>query len=509
MENKRLTLQEKMVRIRARIPSLVKQAYSEEVSYDFMKIDDIFRYLTPAMNEYGVNFDIVSETATKKDERGNPMFVEFIPLYQMWIYEADLTFQWTNGENGEDQFQVTAHAIGFHQMPEKAKGSGWTYCLKYYLLNKFCINQGGDDPDMRNVVPGTDVGQGEMDGALDGAWSYGEENGYPQGSDMEPAAFREPEEEFQETGEPVENGAVFGREIGNVEGEAINGLQEADGGFQNGGERAEEQSGEMTEEYLSEEPEGYSVNQSLIGPDQGTMVTLPESAGEPLNLAETGSVSAKANANGDRNSQKGSRSVQGNAANRGDMGNGTGVGNISHAANPVSMADHGDITNGAGTRNRANAADKANVANTVNAAGAVNTANVPNATRTGISHTPNRFSAGNMSNTAARPNAAKTDTARPNTANQANPVNPVNPINPINPIQSPVNTTGSQGGMTVEEASNVICNCGLYRGKTLGEIARSGEDGIQNLKWFVNSYRGRNEELRIGARVLLEAAMAA
>ncbi len=442
MENKRLTLQEKMVRIRARIPSLVKQAYSEEVSYDFVKIDDIFRYLTPAMNEYGVNFDIVSETATKKDERGNPMFVEFIPLYQMWIYEADLTFQWTNGENGEDQFQVTAHAIGFHQMPEKAKGSGWTYCLKYYLLNKFCINQGGDDPDMRNVVPGTDVGQGEMDGALDGAWSYGEENGYPQEDGMEPAAFREPEGGFQETGEFAEHGAMFGQEPGNVVG-----------GFQNGGEIAEEQSGKMTEEYLSEEPEGYSANQSLIGPDQGTMVTLPESAGEPLNLAETSSVGAKANGNSGRNSQKGSRSVQGNAA------------------------------------------DKANAANTVNAANAVNTANVPNGAGAGMSHAPNRFGAGNMTNTAARPNAAK-----PNAANQTN---------PINPIQSPVNTAGSQGGMTVEEASNVICNCGLYRGKTLGEIARSGEDGIQNLKWFVNSYRGRNEELRIGARVLLEAAMAA
>ena len=464
MENKRLTLQEKMVRIRARIPSLVKQAYSEEVSYDFVKIDDIFRYLTPAMNEYGVNFDIVSETATKKDERGNPMFVEFIPLYQMWIYEADLTFQWTNGENGEDQFQVTAHAIGFHQMPEKAKGSGWTYCLKYYLLNKFCINQGGDDPDMRNVVPGSDVGQGEMDGALDGAWSYGEENGYPQENDMEP------EEEFPETGEPVENGAVFGQETGNVEGEAITGLQEAADGFQNGGERAEEQSGEMTEEYLSEEPEGYSVNQSLIGPDQGTMVTLPESAGEPLNLAETGSVSARANANGDRNVQKGSRNVQGNAENRGDMGN------------------------GAGTRNGANAGNAINTANT---------ANVPNGAGAGMSHAPNRFGAGNMTNTAARPNTAKPNAARPNAASQAN------PINPINPVQLPINTAGSQGGMTMEEASNVICNCGLYRGKTLGEIARSGEDGIQNLKWFVNSYRGRNEELRIGARVLLEAAMAA
>ena len=202
MENKRLTLQEKMVRIRARIPSLVKQAYSEEVSYDFVKIDDIFRYLTPAMNEYGVNFDIVSETATKKDERGNPMFVEFIPLYQMWIYEADLTFQWTNGENGEDQFQVTAHAIGFHQMPEKAKGSGWTYCLKYYLLNKFCINQGGDDPDMRNVVPGADMGQGEMDGALDGAWVMGRRTGIPRKTAWSRRHFGSRKRNFRKRGNP-------------------------------------------------------------------------------------------------------------------------------------------------------------------------------------------------------------------------------------------------------------------------------------------------------------------
>lgn len=395
MDNRVLTLQEKMVRIRARIPSLVKQAYSEEVSYDFVKIDDIFRYLTPAMNEYGVNFDILSESATKKDERGNPMFVEFLPLYQMWIYEADLTFRWTNGENPEDQFQVTAHAIGFHQMPEKAKGSGWTYCLKYYLLNKFCINQGGDDPDMRNVAPTSDVAQGEMAGPLDGEWSYENENGYSQGNDMEPAAFREPEGGFQEAQEFVGNGAVFGQVPGDAEGEVIDGLQEAAGGFQNGEGMTEEQSGEMTEGYLSGEPEGYSVNQSIIGPDQGTMVTLPESAGEPLNSAETSSVNGKPNANGSRNTQGGSQSAPGNAAN------------------------------------------------------------------------------------------------------------------PTNPIQPPVNTMGSQGGMTVEEASNVICNCGLYRGKTLGEIARSGEDGIQNLKWFVNSYRGRNEELRIGARVLLEAAMAA
>ncbi len=53
-----LSLQEKMVLIRARISALVKRTYSEDVNYDFTKIDDIFRYLTPAMNEYMDNWEI-------------------------------------------------------------------------------------------------------------------------------------------------------------------------------------------------------------------------------------------------------------------------------------------------------------------------------------------------------------------------------------------------------------------------------------------------------------------
>ena len=30
----------------------MKKAYSEEVSYDFVKIDDVYRHLAPAMNDY-------------------------------------------------------------------------------------------------------------------------------------------------------------------------------------------------------------------------------------------------------------------------------------------------------------------------------------------------------------------------------------------------------------------------------------------------------------------------
>lgn len=39
------------------------------------------------------------------------------------------------------------HAIGWNDDPAKAKGAAHTYALKYYLFEKFTIDQGEDDPD--------------------------------------------------------------------------------------------------------------------------------------------------------------------------------------------------------------------------------------------------------------------------------------------------------------------------------------------------------------------------
>lgn len=107
------------------------------------------------MNAYGVNFDIVGETATRHDGNGDALYYH---TYQqqtrngariVWVYEADLTIRWTNAHNPEDTLEVTLHAIGTNDGgPDKAKGSAWTYCLKYYLFEKFGIDQGDDDPDM-------------------------------------------------------------------------------------------------------------------------------------------------------------------------------------------------------------------------------------------------------------------------------------------------------------------------------------------------------------------------
>ena len=140
-----MSLQEKFVKLREAVPA---------------KIFDVYELLTPAMNQYGVNFDIVAEKATRHAENGDPVYYSHFQQNTqrggliVWVYEADLTIRWTNADDPEDILEVTLHAIGTNDGgPDKAKGSAWTYCLKYYLFEKFGIDQGDDDPDL------TDRGQ--------------------------------------------------------------------------------------------------------------------------------------------------------------------------------------------------------------------------------------------------------------------------------------------------------------------------------------------------------------
>ena len=66
-----MNLNQKMIRIRKKVPKLIRKRYSEDVTYDFVKLDDIYECLTPALNKYGVDFDILSERPTQMDEQGN------------------------------------------------------------------------------------------------------------------------------------------------------------------------------------------------------------------------------------------------------------------------------------------------------------------------------------------------------------------------------------------------------------------------------------------------------
>lgn len=151
---KAMNLEQKFVELRKAVPAIVQKQHSDGVKYKFAKIFDVYELLAPAMNEYGVNFDVIGEEATRHHDNGDPKYYD---SYQqqtrngprtVWVYEADLTIRWTNADRPEEMQEITLHALGTNDGgPDKAKGSAWTYCLKYYLFEKFNIDQGEDDPD--------------------------------------------------------------------------------------------------------------------------------------------------------------------------------------------------------------------------------------------------------------------------------------------------------------------------------------------------------------------------
>lgn len=113
-----LTLQQKFIKLREAVPSITQKAHSDGVKYKFAKIFDVYQLLTPAMNEFGVNFDIVGEQATRHSENGDPIYYSNFTQHTrngdriVWVYEADLTIRWTNADNPDETLEVTLHAIG-------------------------------------------------------------------------------------------------------------------------------------------------------------------------------------------------------------------------------------------------------------------------------------------------------------------------------------------------------------------------------------------------------------
>ena len=139
--------------MRKACPEIVKKKHSEGVKYKYAKIYDVWEKITPIMNELGVDFEVIGEKATRYAENGDPVY--WITMQTktyngdklMFLYEADLTFRWLNLDNDDETLEAAVHALGWNDDPAKAKGAAHTYALKYYLFEKFSIDQGEDDPD--------------------------------------------------------------------------------------------------------------------------------------------------------------------------------------------------------------------------------------------------------------------------------------------------------------------------------------------------------------------------
>ena len=159
---KKMNLAQKFVELRRACPEIIKKKHSDAVKYKYAKIKDIYELLSPAMNEWGVDWEIVKETVTRHHENGDAKYYDCYTQNTkngprtIWVYEADITLRWVNVDNPEETQEITLHALGTNDSgPDKAKGSAWTYCLKYYLFEKFNIDQSEDDPDNSDHSDGT------------------------------------------------------------------------------------------------------------------------------------------------------------------------------------------------------------------------------------------------------------------------------------------------------------------------------------------------------------------
>lgn len=151
-----LNLQQKLMKIGKHIPNISKAHLNDAQEYEFATLDDLNVFLKPALNKYGVNFSILEECATQKDERGNSVYVR--ESGAGWVYESDLTVAWINVDRPEDMEKTVIHVIGTNAMPEKAKGAAMTYGLKYYLFRKFNISlTDKEDPDFYGKAAENDM----------------------------------------------------------------------------------------------------------------------------------------------------------------------------------------------------------------------------------------------------------------------------------------------------------------------------------------------------------------
>ena len=147
-----LNLQQKLIKISKKLPKLIKKHYSDEVDYDFVKIDDIYEIINPAFAKYHICIQEMEEKDSKTEFKDG-----------RWLYTSELYFCLVNADQPAEREPVHIHLVGDHEdSPAKAQGAAWTYGLKHFLLYKFQIKQVSEDPDMKGKPAGGTAKRAEV-----------------------------------------------------------------------------------------------------------------------------------------------------------------------------------------------------------------------------------------------------------------------------------------------------------------------------------------------------------
>lgn len=462
MENKEtMNLQQKLIAISNEMPKLLKKHYSDEVDYDFVKIDDIFELLNPAFTKYHICLQELEETdATYSKVDGS------------WIYTAKLTFFIVNADCLNEKERVSIQLVGDHlDSPAKAKGAAWTYGFKYFFLYKFRMKQETEDPDMKGTPPnGPDKSKGNAeqkktevpvkpkksakessDVIADSPLSQ------PPVTDMNqkkenikqvdflpnPADFLK-ENEAEDTGEDAECHEVEREEQQSLE------VTETSGSLNT--EEETKNLGDMPTEFLESDDEGTSENPPTKDLKTDKAVQEPEKkenvSGEKINeekKEETKSSSLK--------SQK----------NEEDFGQMNLLDFSAHQPEPSEKQEtkSNEAKTAEGSRETDKEADRKE--------GAI------------ISGHSEDFEE----------------------VKEEVPFEEVDEDDFFLQLQRDMESEMEKTPLTIEEAKKVICPYALFEGKTFGEMLGT-EAGYRQLQWFAKEYRGSDFKMKEAAQLLLE-----
>ena len=463
MENKdTMNLQQKLIAISNEMPKLLKKHYSDEVDYDFVKIDDIFELLNPAFTKYHICLQELEETdATYSKVDGS------------WIYTAKLTFFIVNADCLDEKERVSIQLVGDHlDSPAKAKGAAWTYGFKYFFLYKFRMKQETEDPDMKGTPPnGPDKSKEKADQKktkvpvkpqkpekessdviADSPLSQ------PSVTDMnqkkenikqvdflpDPADFLK-ENEAEDTGEDAECHEVEREEQQSLE------VTETSGSLNT--EEETKNLGDMSTEFLESDDEGTSEHPPTKDLKTDKAVQEPEKkenvSGEKINeekKEETKSSSLK--------SQK----------NEEDFGQ---MNLLDFSAHQPEPSEKQETTEG----NEAKTAEESRETD----------------------KEADRKEGSIISGHSEDFEEVKEEV----------PFEEVDEDDFFLQLQRDMESEMEKIPLTIEEAKKVICPYALFEGKTFGEMLGT-EAGYRQLQWFAKEYRGSDFKMKEAAQLLLE-----
>ena len=463
MENKdTMNLQQKLIAISNEMPKLLKKHYSDEVDYDFVKIDDIFELLNPAFTKYHICLQELEETdATYSKVDGS------------WIYTAKLTFFIVNADCLDEKERVSIQLVGDHlDSPAKAKGAAWTYGFKYFFLYKFRMKQETEDPDMKGTPPnGPDKSKEKADQKktkvpvkpqklekessdviADSPLSQ------PSVTDMnqkkenikqvdflpDPADFLK-ENEAEDTGEDAECDEVEREEQQSLE------VTETSGSLNT--EEETKNLGDMPTEFLESDDEGTSEHPPTKDLKTDKAVQEPEKkenvSGEKINeekKEETKSSSLK--------SQK----------NEEDFGQ---MNLLDFSAHQPEPSEKQETTEG----NEAKTAEESRETD----------------------KEADRKEGSIISGHSEDFEEVKEEV----------PFEEVDEDDFFLQLQRDMESEMEKIPLTIEEAKKVICPYALFEGKTFGEMLGT-EAGYRQLQWFAKEYRGSDFKMKEAAQLLLE-----